>query len=183
MNAPIDIGATVLRTPRLILRPWRADDLEDFYAYARVDGVGQLAGWRPHANMEESRRILNMFIAERRTFCLEYEGRAVGSVGIETYPEDRFAWLAALKGREIGYVLAKDLWGRGLMTEAVRAVIDYLFEEVGLDFIVLAHYERNARSRRVIEKCGFTFAHRAVRGTMLGTAEDSLEYLLLRVCY
>ena len=48
----IDIGGVVLKTPRLVLRPWRMSDLADFYAYASVDGVGQMAGWKPHENRE-----------------------------------------------------------------------------------------------------------------------------------
>ena len=58
MNAPIDITGVELKTERLILRPWRESDLEDLYAYARVDGVGQMAGWLPHRDLDESRRIL-----------------------------------------------------------------------------------------------------------------------------
>ena len=48
MNASIDITGIVLRTERLILRPWKQEDLDDFFEYARVDGVGQMAGWLPH---------------------------------------------------------------------------------------------------------------------------------------
>ena len=47
MNAPIDISGVTLRTPRLLLRPWQESDLDDFYEYASVDGVGQMAGWLP----------------------------------------------------------------------------------------------------------------------------------------
>ena len=45
MNAEIDISNVVLRTERLILRPWRESDLDDFFEYASVDGVGEMAGW------------------------------------------------------------------------------------------------------------------------------------------
>ena len=62
MNKPIDITGVSLRTERLTLRPWRESDLEDFYEYARVDGVGQMAGWTPHRDREESRTILSRFI-------------------------------------------------------------------------------------------------------------------------
>ncbi|MBR6891109.1 MAG: GNAT family N-acetyltransferase, partial [Clostridia bacterium] len=112
MNAPIDITGVELKTERLILRPWRESDLEDLYAYARVDGVGQMAGWLPHRDLDESRRILDMFIREKKTFALEHEGRAVGSLGIETYEESRYPELALedRRGREIGYVLSKDYW-------------------------------------------------------------------------
>lgn len=62
MNKPIDISAVTLKTERLILRPWRLDDLDDFFAYARVDGVGQMAGWNPHKTKEDSLFILKKFI-------------------------------------------------------------------------------------------------------------------------
>lgn len=51
----------------------------------------------------------------------------------------------------IGYVLSEDYWGKGLMTEAVKEVIRYLFEEVKLDIITIYHYPFNVRSKRVIE--------------------------------
>ena len=56
MNKPIDITNVVIKTDRLTLRPWKEEDLNDFYEYASVDGVGQMAGWLPHKNREESLR-------------------------------------------------------------------------------------------------------------------------------
>ncbi len=157
MNAPIDISAVTLKTPRLILRPWRETDLEDLYAYAKVDGVGQMAGWLPHQNIEESRTILRDFMERQRTFCLEIGGHAVGSLGIERYPEDEAPEFAPLRCRELGFVLAREYWGRGLMPEAVRAAQDYLFGEVRLDALFCGHFPDNLRSARVQEKCGFRY--------------------------
>ena len=74
MNVPIDITNVTIRTKRLLLRPWKQSDLEDFFAYASVDGVGQMAGWKPHANKDESQSILDRFIANKHTFALEYRG-------------------------------------------------------------------------------------------------------------
>ena len=62
MNAPIDISKTTLITKRLVLRPWKQDDLDDFFEYASVDGVGQMAGWKPHENKQETQKILDSFI-------------------------------------------------------------------------------------------------------------------------
>ena len=62
MNKPIDISSVILQTERLILRPWQESDLQDLYTYASVVGVGQMAGWKPHRSMEDSRAILNSFI-------------------------------------------------------------------------------------------------------------------------
>ena len=178
MNAPIDISNVVLKTTRLTLRPFRENDLQDLYEYAHVDGVGQMAGWMPHKDMEESRAILQMFIRERKTFALEYEGKVVGSLGIEEYSQEHYPELTAFQGREIGYVLAKDYWGRGLMTEAVQRVITYLFDVVGVDFITIGHFERNDRSRRVIEKCGFDYVKTTIYQTRYETVEPSRGYIL-----
>ena len=180
MNAEIDISRTVLKTERLTLRPWRREDLNDLYEYARVDGVGQMAGWAPHESREASQTILNRFIEGKKTFALEYRGKVIGSLGIEKYHEDRFPELERLKGREIGYVLSKDYWGQGLMPEAVREAIRYLFEDVGVDFITCGHFLSNRQSARVQEKCGFRHYAFGEFHTHLGTVEPDEENILLR---
>lgn len=178
MNAPIDISGTILTTPRLILRPWQEKDLCDLYEYAKVDGVGQMAGWNPHKNTEESKMILSRFMEGKRVFALEYMGKVIGSLGIELYSEEKYPELDSLRGREIGYVLSKAYWGQGLMPEAVRAVIQWLFLEKNLDFILVGHFDRNGRSRRVIEKCGFRYIKTTQFETRYDTVEKSLEYIL-----
>lgn len=180
MNHPIDISQVTLRTDRLLLRPWTPDDLQDFYEYASVDGVGQMAGWLPHQSIEESRAILNMFIAEKKTFAIEYQDKVIGSLGIETYDEEQFPEFRSRNGRELGYVLSRDYWGLGLMPEAVRAVIRWLFDEVGLDFLLCCHFTDNDQSRRVQEKCGFTH-YRLIRSeTRYGIIKDAWASLLER---
>lgn len=178
MNKPIDITGIVLTTNRLTLRPWRESDLTDFYEYASVDGVGQMAGWNPHSNVEESKVILSHFIEGKHVFALEYKGKVIGSLGVEEYSEENYPELDALQGREIGYVLSKAYWGQGLMPEAVKAVIDWLFREVRLDFIIVGHFDRNAQSRRVIEKCGFQYIKTTKFETRYDTVENSMEYIL-----
>lgn len=178
MNAPIDISNIILKTERLILRPWKKEDLEDFFAYASADGVGQMAGWTPHQNKQESQQILDSFISKKRTFALEYQGKVIGSLGIEEYDEKKFPELAELKCREIGYVLAKDYWGRGLMPEAVKEVIRFLFEEVDLDVILCGHFLSNHQSHRVQMKCGFTHYAFGKYETKFGTIEDDETNIL-----
>ena len=178
MNAEIDISGIVLKTARLILRPWRQEDLDDFYEYARVDGVGQMAGWLPHEGKETTQMILDSFITHKKTFALELNGKVIGSLGIETYNEEKFPELANLQGRSIGYVLSKEYWGKGLMPEAVKAVQKYLFDTVGLDFLLISHFVWNGQSRRVIQKCGFQYLKNDVHETRYGTREDVLEYVL-----
>ena len=180
MNADINIGKVTLHTKRLTLRPWKKTDLDDFFEYASVDGVGQMAGWQPHQNKEETMEILNKFIRDRKTFALEYQGKVIGSLGIEFYDENEFPEFELLEGREIGYVLSKDYWGKGLMPEAVNEVVRYLFEDVGLDFIFCGHFLSNHQSARVQEKCGFRHYKNRMFETRMGTVEETEENILFK---
>lgn len=179
MNASVDITDLRLETPRLILRPWRQEDLEDFYAYASVDGVGEMAGWTHHRSVEESQTILSSFIAGKKTFAIELKetGRVIGSLGIEKCAPEKLDD-PGLYGRELGYVLSREYWGMGLMPEAARAVIDCCFHALRCDFLTCGHFKRNSRSRRVIEKCGFHYVKDSSYTTNAGAVEDTCMYIL-----
>ena len=179
MNAPVDVTSIRIETERLILRPWRESDLVDFYEYASVDGVGQMAGWTPHKSIEESKTILGLFINEKKTLALELKenGKVIGSIGLETRDVD-LGISEDLMGREIGYVLNKEYWGRGLMPEAVKAVIDFCFAELHFDWLTCGHFVWNDQSRRVVEKCGFCYVQDVVHQTRFGTEEPTKLYVL-----
>lgn len=180
MNKTIDISDVVLTTERLTLRAWKQSDLDDFFAYASVDGVGQMAGWNPHKTKEETQMILDSFVNHKKTFALVYNDKVIGSLGIEEYNEENYPELDHLYGRSIGYVLSKDYWGKGLMPEVVKAVIEYLFHDVTLDFILVSHFEWNHQSRRVIEKSEFQFIKNKSFETRYNTIETCREYILYR---
>ena len=180
MNTPVDITGVELTTPRLTLRPWRKSDLEDFFEYASVDGVGQMAGWLPHRDTTESQKILDSFISKKKTFALDYQGMAIGSLGIEEYNEDEFPALLDMRCRSLGFVLSKAYWGRGLMPEAVEAVIQWLFEAVKLDAILCAHFDWNAQSARVQHKCCFRPFAEGIYETRYGTKEKDITNILYR---
>ncbi len=158
MNGKINVENINIETERLLINKWELTDAEDLFAYARVDGVGQAAGWSPHKSVEESKGILLSFIKEKKTLAirLKDDGRAIGSIGVEELKCERHK-RSKKTGRELGYVLSKDFWGKGLMTEAVKAVADYLFKNFGYDFLACGHFPDNKRSKSVIRKCGFKF--------------------------
>lgn len=178
MLAPIDITGIRLETERLILRPWSMDDLDDFYAYASIEGLGQMAGWTPHKSIEESAFVLNLFLEGKKTFAIELKetGKVIGSVGIEAPDPDPEA---EKLGREIGYALHKDYWGRGIMPEAVHAVMDWCFGTLGYDYLTCSHFDWNNQSRRVIEKLGFRYFSTTRSETRYDTVENSMNY----ICY
>ncbi|MBQ6882871.1 MAG: GNAT family N-acetyltransferase [Clostridia bacterium] len=182
MNANYKINGTVIETERVILRPFKASDLADFFEYASVDGVGEMAGWCHHESMDKSKEILDRFISEEKTFAitLKESGKVIGSIGVEKYGmEEKLSEFFELSGREIGFVLSKDYWGQGIMAEAVNGLIDHLFNKIGLDFLLCGHYDFNAQSKRVQEKCGFKPYRALMMDTRIGTKEKGTLNLLL----
>lgn len=174
MNADFRMNGKTIETRRLILRPFEESDLKDFYEYASVEGVGEMAGWPHHESIEKSKEILLRFIEEDKTFALCYKenGKVIGSLGIEKYGlEERLTEFDGYIGREIGFVLSKDYWGLGLMPEALSAVMDYLFFELDYDFLLCGYYNFNAQSKKVQEKCGFKPYRALTMETKMGTKE------------
>ncbi len=178
MNVQIDVSEKAIKTERLILRSFKESDLNDFYEYASVEGVGENAGWIHHKSIDETKRILKMFIEGKKTFALVRQGKVIGSLGMEKYHEDELPELKTLKGREIGCVLSKDYWGQGLMPEAIQSVIEWLFNELGLDFLVYGHSVFNNQSKRVAEKCGFKFVKDCVYDLQTGLTPSKLYVLM-----
>ena len=182
MNAFFEINGLVLETERLILREFKQSDLYDFYEYASVAGVGEMAGWHHHETIETSQEKLNNFINEKKTFAivLKQNNKVIGSIGVEKYGmEDALTEFNGYKGREIGFVLSKDYWGKGIMTEGVKALINYLFNSFDFDFLTCGYYDFNSQSKRVQEKCGFKPYRKLMMDTRLGTTEPGVLNLLI----
>ena len=100
----------------------------------------------------------------------------IGSLGLEANDNDHIG--ADRLGREIGYVLSKDYWGRGLMPEAVKAVINFCFDTLSYDYLLCGHFIWNTQSARVIEKCGFQYLKDISHTTRFGTEEPTKLYVL-----
>ena len=83
------------------------------------------------------------------------------------------------QGREIGYVLSKTYWNKGLMSEAVKEVINYLFNDLDLDFLTCGYYDFNIQSKRVQEKCGFKPYRKLIMETRFNTKEPGVLNLLI----
>ncbi len=183
MDTPVNLTDVTLETERLILRMFQTADLEDFYAYASVPGVGEMAGWPHHKSIEGTQAILDSFLKEKNVFAIWHkaDGKVIGSLGVHrSWAEDDGAY-GQLRSKEIGYVLAKDYWGQGLVAEAVKRVIEYGFNELGLEAFTCGHFAVNNQSRRVIEKCGFKFVKNdTFYAKLLDKTFDDMKYILLK---
>lgn len=184
MDIRIDTSQIVIETERLILRSFEKSDLADFYAYASVSGVGDMAGWLHHESMETSERILHSFIEEKEVFAVFHktDKKVIGSLGLHPSWANEDERYKTYKVKEIGYVLAKEYWGQGLMPEAVGAVIEYGFNMLGIEAFTCGHFLENSQSRRVIEKCGFTFVKQSeFYAKQLQQSFKDMKYILLRI--
>lgn len=149
-----------IETSRLILRPWRETDAPALFRYASDPDIGPVAGWTPHASVEESLRIIRTVFAAPEIYAvvLKESGEPVGSCGI-MFPDGLHSADMQPGHAEIGYWIGKPYWGQGLIPEAVRALLARSFNELKLEAVWCGYYDGNVKSRRVIEKCGFRFRH------------------------
>ena len=183
MDFPLDVTDIVIETERLTLRAFTEADLQDFYEYASVPGVGEMAGWPHHTSIENTRFVLKMFLDNKDVFAIWHKAgeKVIGSLGLHNAWINREEEYKHLKAKNIGYVLAKDYWGKGLMAEAVQAVIHYGFTELEMEAFSIEHFVENMQSRRVIEKCGFKFVKGGqYHAKLLDKHFDELRYVLVK---
>ena len=166
-----------IQTPRLLLRRFSLSDAEDVFAYARDPEWGRfLEVEQPYERRHADAFVAEQVLANRRKnpiWAFEHGGRVVGAMSL---------WLARRNLRaEIGYDLARWLWGRGLAAEAVSAVIDEAFRRLPIRKVTATVSAANIRSTRLLEKFGMQ------REALLrqhcvhrGQALDEARYGLLR---
>ncbi len=171
-----------LETERLILSTWKKKDAADLYDYAKNPNVGPHAGWKPHADIKESKQIIKTIFLPNQVWAIRDKAteKAIGTIGFE---EDKYR--PHIQSRELGYSMSEDYWGRGLMTEAAKAVIHYGFESMQLETICICTGPENKRSQSVIRKCGFSYEGTLRKAYKIydGTVRDVLCYSLMREEY
>ena len=182
MNAQINISNVILETDRLILRAWEITDLDDFFEYASVEGVGEKAGWEHHKSKDKSLEILKMFIEEKKVFAivLKENQKVIGSIGIEELSEKLDKDLDNLLGRELGYVLNKDYWNKGIMKEAVSKVVEYCFNTLKLNFLMASYFNHNIASKKVLENLNFKFYKDIIIETRYNNIKEKSILMLLK---
>jgi aminoglycoside 6'-N-acetyltransferase len=139
----------------LTIRPLDIDDLEDFVAYRQDPVVARFQGWEPTFSMEDGRALVLaqpsgalpppgswLQLALRET-----NGALIGDVAVHTLEDEPNSF-------ELGVTLARAAQGAGLATEALRAVLEHLFMEVGATRIVAVCDTRNQPVARLLQRVG-----------------------------
>ena len=172
----------VIRTERLILRPWRVADAEELFEHASDPQIGPAAGWPPHRSVGESRgAILGVLSApETYAICLKESGRLVGCICLKE--PNPLIGSAGENDLEVGYWVGRAYWGLGFAPEALRALVAHAFGELSCPVLWCGHYGGNEKSRRCMEKCGFVYAetHHDVPRPLLGDTATERFYRLAR---
>lgn len=162
-----------LETEHLLLRKWRESDVEDLFEFSKSPNVWPKAGGKVHENIEESRKSVGFFMNSEEVWAivLKENNKAIGAMFLcDTNRHEDY--------KEMEYVLSEDYHNKGYMTEAVKCMLEYAFSELNLLIIAICHYPFNVESKRVIEKCGFTY-----EGTLRKYSrdlEDSVRYSMTK---
>ena len=147
-----------LETPRLRLRRFAINDAQAMYdAWASDDEVTKYLTWPTHQNVAVTERVLDSWISQYEapgfySWAIERREDAglIGAISVVRIDED-------VNSVQVGYCIGRKYWGKGIMTEAFSAVIDFLFGTVGANRVEARHDPRNPASGRVMQKCGLTF--------------------------
>ncbi len=159
-------GTQTVETERLVLRRFRENDADAMYQnWASDPEVTRWLRWDPHADVNETRALLAEWVArypqDGEYYCWaaarKGTGELVGSVGILKNGVPGDARQDFPGGWEAGYCYAKSAWGKGYATEAMRATVDWFFENTPETLIHAGHAVANPASGHVLEKCGFVY--------------------------
>ncbi len=143
-----------LETPRLRLRKLSMRDAQDIFDYSQDPQVARYVLWEAQTSLSEARSYIRFMLRKYRlgepaSWGIEWKetGRIIGTIGFMWIQRDNAA-------AEVGYSLSRAYWNRGIMTEALRALLRYGFRSMNLNRIEAQHETENPASGAVMRKCG-----------------------------
>lgn len=147
----------MIETERLILRPVKYEDAESIHAYASDEETTRYVTFNTYTSMQDAFDSLEHFFLNRNpkewieayAIIDKESGRMIGTVDPSKTTES--------KSVELGYIIHKDFWNRGITTEAVKAFCKWLIKEKDIRRIEITHLPENIASKKVILKSGFVF--------------------------
>lgn len=142
-----------IETERLILRDASVDDAEDMFEYAKLEEVTKYLSWKPHLSVKDSEKILDMLSKEAKekdsytlkAIVLKENDKMIGTIDARIFGD-------GLKDAEFGYCLNPKYWNKGYMSEALKAFMEALHKEHGVENVFGSFERENIASKRVMQK-------------------------------
>ena len=148
-------GTQTLHKEILVLRRFKVEDAKAMFdTWANDERVTRFLTWTPHGTVELTTSLLTDWCNRYENdnyynWAIEFEGKLIGNISVVQFTDSN-------EEAALGYCMGYDFWGKGIMTEAAKAVIRFLFEEVQANRIVITHAVKNPASGNVARKCGLT---------------------------
>jgi ribosomal-protein-alanine N-acetyltransferase len=151
------LGTQTIETERLILRRFTMEDVQAMYDnWASDDDVTRYLTWPTHSDLSITEMVLKSWVDSYAgddfyNWAIELKslGQPIGNIAVVRIREH-------VSSAEIGYCMGKTWWHQGIMSEALTAVMDYLFDRVGMNRVQAEHAVDNPNSGGVMLKCGMT---------------------------
>ncbi len=152
-------GTKELRTDRLLLRRFTMDDVEPAYRnWASNPEVTKFLTWPTNTSLDHTKRVMANTIRQYEepdcyywAICpIDEPDNPFGAIGV-------IALFEEINTLQVSYVIGQPWWHQGYTSEALSAVMDFLFQEVGAERIEGRHDPRNPNSGRVLRKCGMSY--------------------------
>lgn len=142
-----------IETERLILRDASVDDAEDMFEYAKLEEVTKYLSWKPHISVKDSEKILDLLSKEAKekdsyvlkAIVLKENNKMIGTIDARIFGD-------GLKDAEFGYCLNPKYWNKGYMSEALKAFMEALHREHGIENVFGSFERENIASKRVMQK-------------------------------
>jgi len=171
----------ILETERLKLRKITLEDVEELYSYGSDEEVSRYVTWNTHITLLDTKEFVEFVLSQ-------YENKKVAPWGIEYKENGRFigtidfvSWQSKHNVAEIGYVLSRNYWRKGIATEAANEVIKFGFNKMDLIRIQARCFLENIGSARVMEKTGMSFEGIIRKGMFVkGKHRDLKMYSILK---
>ena len=168
------IGTKELRTQRLILRAVKESDYKDMYQYTAKEEVAKYVSWLAHKSIEDTKALCKMWAEEckntdRYNWAIVFNDKVIGNIDVGKIVDGN-AFL--------GWQIDSIYWNKGIVTEAARAVRDFLFQEVGVSGIYASYIAENIGSGRVMQKIGMNeITHKEYSAALKKESEGEIDGL------
>jgi len=167
---------SVLKSNRLILRPFTIDDIDDVYLYASDEIVTKYLTWPSYKDMSEIEEVVEKYYIDKNgVFAIELEAeqKCIGCIDLRLCIEHNKA--------DFGYVLNRKYWGKCYMTEALNLILNFSFSKLELNRVEATHYIGNEGSGRVMQKCGMKYEGTGIQEVKVKDIfYDVVHYAILR---